>query len=112
MQAERIGLLILMLPLTSALFIPYLLYDYVIEAGHIKTRIFGITVVTIATVDIVSISKLSWAEVVLRPAALKLGNRPFAPGVLIRKKTGLFRNVIMTPPDTDGFIEQIRRTLV
>lgn len=111
MQAERIGLVTLILVLAGALFIPYLLYDYAIEADGIRTRIFGITVSTIAIADITSVSKISWFEVVLCPIVLKLGNRPFAPGVLIRKSRGIFRKVIITPQNPDGFIEGLRRTL-
>ena len=100
----------------AVLFVGFLLlplryiYDYEIEGDRIAVKLFSaIPVMRIRINDILEIRGCSFRELLMPSFALRLGNRVWGKGVVIRKKRGLFRTVIMTPDNPAGFIEEIRR---
>jgi hypothetical protein len=57
--------------------------------------------------NIADIRKSEWFAA-LNPAVLALYNRFFGQWVLIRRKTGFRTDVLITPDDTDRFIEEVK----
>lgn len=55
-----------------------------------------------------TVRKVGWCEVGIAPATLRLGNRIFVRHfVLIEKKGGFPRRVVVTPSNPDKFINEV-----
>ncbi len=53
------------------------------------------------------IQKVSWRELGAGGSILRLGNRFARQCVLIQRRGGRFRRIVVTPDDADGFIGQV-----
>ena len=77
---------------------------YVVDECHVRVKLFGATLRKIALTDIefADTSMPFWNEHWCNTLW------PCGRVVRLRRKTGLIRNFIITPPDRDSFIEQVR----
>lgn len=84
------------------------LYGYRIENGAIEFVLFQIVPIYHLPVDhIESIRKASWNELGIDFRTIRLGNLLARECVLIQKRRGWFRRLVITPGDADGFVEQV-----
>jgi hypothetical protein len=63
--------------------------------------------------DILEVRKVSFAELlpwknIQSVGWFRLGNRMWGDGVLIRRKTGLFRTFVVSPDRPDEFVHELR----
>jgi hypothetical protein len=100
----------------AVLFVGFLLlplryiYDYEIEGDRIAVKLFStISVMRIRINDILEIRECSFKELLMPSFALRLGNRRWGQSIMIRKRRGLCRTVIMAPDNAAEFIEEVRR---
>jgi hypothetical protein len=68
---------------------------------------FGLNFWTCPFEDIVDIKIVSFFGV-LFAFALNLMCRPFGPYVLLRRRRGRFKRVLLTPPNAQDFVERVR----
>ncbi|MBF6570177.1 MAG: hypothetical protein IVW54_15005 [Candidatus Binataceae bacterium] len=84
-------------------------YDYDIEDAKVRVLLFRLVpVMTIRISNIRDISECSPTELWKPTFALKFGNRVWARCVLIRKRRGLIRSVVITLGNPHEFAEQIK----
>lgn len=85
------------------------LYDCRLAGPRIEVVLFRLwPVYRLPISNVESVAKVSRREVSLdRGGALRLGNRPFGPCVLVIKRKGLFRRLVLTPADADAFIDAV-----
>jgi hypothetical protein len=84
------------------------LYDYRVHNHAIEVVLFHLLpVYRIPIANIESIQKASWSELGIGGSTLRLGNRVFGQGVLIRSRSGWFRRVVISPEDADRFISRV-----
>jgi hypothetical protein len=97
----------------TALLIQFVLrYIYTYDIYDERVRVLLFSVVPIFWVPISEIreAKYFYAHFFLRPFwALRFGNRLWGEGVILRKRRGLIRSIIITPEDARSFIEEIGR---
>jgi hypothetical protein len=60
--------------------------------------------------DITEIQPISFARSIIVPS-LHLMNRPFGQFVLIRRRSGLFKAVLITPDEPEEFVRTVRRKI-
>jgi hypothetical protein len=84
-------------------------YDYRIEDRTIRFRLFNlIPIYSLSVDDIQTIQKISWRQAGIGGTTLRLGNRLFSlTGVLIQKRKGIFRKMVITPENPDEFIRAV-----
>jgi hypothetical protein len=58
--------------------------------------------------DILDIQSISFGRMLIAPS-LHLMNRPFAQYVLVRKRRGIFRTVVITPDDAGKFVKLVQQ---
>jgi hypothetical protein len=100
--------------LVFIIFVPFLLiygpryiYDYAIKDGSIHFIIFRLfSVYSLSLKDINAILIVSWLETGIGGTTLRLGNRFQKKCILIKKSTGLFHSIIITPSEPELFIKQ------
>ncbi len=85
-------------------------FSYRVEKDVIKILLFQVIPFYKIPIDAIeSIHKASWMECGMGGLTLRLGNRVFGHCVLIQKRNGLVRRVVITPGDADGFIGQVQK---
>lgn len=88
------------------------IYNYKISKNSIKIVLFGkIPLFRIPFSNIMEIRKISFKEALSNDEyflALRFGNRMWGECVLIRKKKGLFKVILITPDKADEFISKVR----
>lgn len=83
-------------------------YSYRVENRAVEIVLFHtLPVYRVPIDDIDRIQKASWGELGIGGVILRLGNRPGGQCVLIQRRTGRFRSIVVTPDDADGFISQV-----
>jgi hypothetical protein len=84
------------------------IYSYDIKNGAIRIVLFSvIPVARIPISGVVQVACASPRSLWLNPwYALRLGNRLFGAAILIKRRRGLIRSIVITPDDPDRFIEQ------
>lgn len=84
-------------------------YGYRLKNGTIQVTLFHVLpLYWIRVDDIETIRKASsWRELGIADTTLRMGNRLFGDAVLIGKRKGLVRRVVITPPDANAFISQV-----
>ena len=84
-----------------------LIYSYDIRDGAIRVVLFSVfPVVRFPILNVVSVTRASRKGLWLNPwYALRLGNRIFGDAVLIRRRQGLIKLIVITPDDPDRFID-------
>jgi hypothetical protein len=82
--------------------------SYEIKAGEIRILVFSsMPIVRIPISNVAQVTHPSPRQLWLNPLyALRLGNRLFGGAVLIRKRRGLIKSIIITPDDPAQFIDQ------
>jgi hypothetical protein len=84
---------------------------YAITNDSIEFVMFGKFHVWSATFeDITEIQPISFAQSMFVPA-LHLMNRPFAQYVLIRRRSGLFKKVLITPDEPEEFVRAVHQRI-
>ena len=83
-------------------------YSYEVEGREIRILLFSvIPVIRIPISNVAEVILPSPRHYWLNPwYALRLGNRIFGGAVLIRRRRGLIKSIIITPNDPARFIEQ------
>jgi hypothetical protein len=83
-------------------------YGYRLANRKIEVVLFHVLpVYWVRIEDIETIRKASWSELGVFDTILRMGNRLFGECVLIQKRKGVFRRVVITPHNADGFISQV-----
>lgn len=111
-RTMRMNLLIALLGaaliLVSVIYGLRFVYSYRVENRAVEIMMFHtLPVYRVPVDDIDLIQKASWGELGIGGATLRLGNRLGGQCVLIRKRTGRFRRIVVTPDDADGFVSQV-----
>jgi hypothetical protein len=89
-------------------FVLRFIYSYDIKGGAIRILLFSaIPIIRIPISQVVEVTRPPTGEFWLNPFhALRFGNRLIGNAVLIRKKRGLIKSIIITPDNPDRFIDQ------
>jgi hypothetical protein len=91
------------------------LYNYYIEEDSIKVILSGrVTLGHIPFSSVQEIRKVSFKEALLPNGlagflALRIGNRVWGEILLIRRKKGIFKNILITPNSSDEFVQNFLR---
>lgn len=84
------------------------LVRYGLRDGQVRVSVANVPLCRIPLSSITEIRKVFWADFTLPAFARRLASRPWAStGVMITRKIGLFRHVIITPEFPDVFIDQV-----
>jgi hypothetical protein len=84
------------------------LYGYRVENRAVEIVLLHVLpVYRLPIDDIELIQKVSWSDLGIGGGTLRLGNRFAGQCVLIQKRNGWFRRIVITPDDADGFISQV-----
>ncbi len=85
-------------------------YNYDIKGDCVRVVLFRLVpLMTIRISDIREIKESPPIELWKPTPALKFGNRLWGACVLIHKKRGLIRRVVITPDNAYEFVEQVKR---
>jgi hypothetical protein len=86
------------------MFVLRFIYNYRFTGSAVEVVLFhAIPVYRIPVANIKWCRKASWRELGLGGLTLRLGNRLVSRCVLIEKRTGWLRHIVITPSDPDGF---------
>ena len=92
----------------AQLFLRYV-YGYDIKGGHIRFLLFrSVPLFGIRISEIREIRECSGGGLWKPSLALRFGNRLWGDCVVIQKKSGLFRSVIITPDNPEEFIKSVQ----
>jgi hypothetical protein len=84
---------------------------YTITDDSIEFKVFGnFRVWKISFDDISDIQLISFPRMLITPS-IRLTNRPFARYVLVSKRRGIFRAVLITPDNPEEFINIVQQKL-
>ena len=84
-------------------------YGYDIRGGRIRFLLFGsIPLFGIPISEVREVRECSGKDLWKPGFALRFGNRLWGDSVVIQKRSGLFRSVIITPDDTREFIKAVQ----
>ena len=90
------------------LFMRYV-YNYDVEGDRVRVVLLRfIPVMTIKIANIGEIEERSPVELWKLTPVLKFGNRLWGDCVLIQKKRGLVRSVVITPDNAHEFVERVK----
>lgn len=78
-----------------------------IKNDTVQYSLYGMRIWTCPLCDISEIKIVSVFDIFVIPT-LNLICRPFGPYVILRRRGGRFKTVLLTPPDAKGFVEQVR----
>lgn len=118
-RIEMIAAFVVLTPVTLFLmqYTHPLLYDYRMTDDAIVFVLFGgIPIKRIPFSNVANVRRASWWELVpcdnLETAcALWVVNRPFRPLVVVRRKKGAVKAIVISPRDADGFVREVRRRM-
>jgi len=110
---------VLTILLVSALFVVVLyasryIFVFRITGSGVDILLLGIIrLMRISFLDIAEVQKVSYKEMLLsRTSFFTLGFRSrLGKTVLIRKKSGIFRDIAVTPNNPDRFVEEVSRRI-
>jgi hypothetical protein len=89
-----------------------LLYGYRVSGRAIEITLFHVLPVYRLPIDNVeSIGKTTSGELGIDWSVLRLSNHLTTEGVLIKKRKGWFRRIVITPSDADEFIKKVSAQL-
>jgi hypothetical protein len=84
------------------------LYDYRIGPASIDVLLFRrFPIFRIMLVDIVSVRRMTLGDAFFAVTSLRLSNRLYVWPILIERKRGLFRKVVITPARPDEFMARV-----
>jgi hypothetical protein len=113
MMAWPFAALVLVVALTAACFqvLGRLAYGYKLRANRIDFVLFG--VIRFYSIPLSAISHariLTWDEAWSPDfTTLRFGNRLFGTFLELRKKSGVFRRILITPDDPEAFLRDLER---
>jgi hypothetical protein len=87
-------------------------YNYRVNDSGIKIVVLGtLPIIRMPFSDIIEIRKISLKEALLANefSTLRFGNRILGDIVLIRKSKGLFKTIIITPDNSEMFINDVNQ---
>jgi hypothetical protein len=85
-------------------------YNYDVKGDRVRVVLFRlIPIMTIKIGNIKKIEECSPAELWKLTPVLKFGNRLWGGCVLIQKKRGLVRALVITPDDAHEFVEHVKQ---
>jgi hypothetical protein len=87
------------------------IYSYAVTPTHFEVRLFGrLRIYRIALSDIgdVTFWRISPADIAASFTTLRLGNRVFGTAVVIKRRGGFPRCVIVTPDDPARMLSELR----
>ena len=85
-------------------------YNYDVRGDHVRVVLFRrIPLMVIRISNIREIKEAPPIELWKPTCALKFGNRLWGACVLICKKRGLIRRIVITPDNPHAFVEQVNR---
>lgn len=87
------------------------IYGYRLTETHLEVTLFRrIPVRRVAYAEIMYARRASWSEVLSADVLIaeRLGNSIFGPMIVIRRKQGMLKSLIITPADPDGFMKALR----
>jgi hypothetical protein len=85
------------------------IYDFRIRNGAIEVALFRVLpIYRIPIDDIELIQKVGWRDPVFGFFILRLGNRFTSEAVLLKRRRGWIRRIIISPADPDGFIREMK----
>ena|SRR5208282_3433658 len=90
------------------------IYNYRVCNSGIKIVIFGMfPVISINYLDILEIRRITFKEALRlnQLSTLRLGNRMWGNIVLIKKSTGFFRTIIITPDNSETFMNDVNQQI-
>jgi hypothetical protein len=92
-------------------FVLRFIYSYDIKNGAIRVLLFAaIPVIRIPISEVVQVTRASTTRLWLNPwYAVRLGNRIIGQAVLVQRKQGLVKSIVITPDDPDRFIDQCNK---
>lgn len=83
-------------------------YDYRVKYHFLEIVLFrALPIYRISVDNIDSIQKASWLRLGLGGLTFRLGNRVFGTCVLIHKRNGIFRRIVITPENADKFVSDV-----
>jgi len=92
------------------------LYDCRVREQSIEIVLFRkLPIYRLRLANVVSVVKVSRKELAIKSAqggTLGLGNRPFGEFVLVTKRKGPFRRIVLTPADAEAFVSEAMSRLV
>jgi hypothetical protein len=84
------------------------IYDYRVKNHSIEIVLLrAVPIYRIPVDKIESIQETPWSSLGVGGTTLRFGNRIFGPCVLVRRRNGLFRRIVITPADADKFVEEV-----
>jgi hypothetical protein len=89
-------------------FFPRYLNQYRLSDTEIEFIVFGKVLWKVPYNEVLSIEPISIGKALLTPS-LHFASRPFSQHVLLRRKKGIFRSVLMTPEKPDEFLSMVRQ---
>jgi hypothetical protein len=87
-------------------------YDYDLDERGIRVfvlRRFPVWRIPFDTIE--GIRLLAWHETWLWAVALRLGNRIRRETVLVERRSGLIRRIVLSPRDPTGFVSEVSKHL-
>ncbi len=94
--------------LLAAVYSLCFIYGYRVANGAVEIVLFhALSVYRVPVADIERIEKVSWRKPGIGGTTLRLGNRLARECVLIGKRRGLIRRIVITPDGADEFISQV-----
>ena len=106
------GLILFGLSIVAVISAMPLWYDYDIDERGIRVfvlRRFAVWRIPFDT--IINVRLFSWRETWLWAAALRLGNRIRRENVLVERRSGLIRRIVLSPRDPAGFVGEVSKRL-
>lgn len=110
--ALRVNPLIFLVGAALVLFLTFymlrFIYDYRIKNNAVEILLFRLMpIYRLPVENIESIQSVGWGRLGIGGGVIRLGNRFCRHGVLIEKRRGWFRYIVITPADVEGFLGQI-----
>jgi hypothetical protein len=91
------------------------LYDCRVQGQSIEIVLFRkVPIYRLRLTHVASVAKVTRRELAIKAAqgaTLGLGNRPFGEFVLVTKRKGPFRRIVLTPPDAEAFVNEAKSQL-
>jgi hypothetical protein len=81
------------------------LYRYAFDDNGFSVRFLGLLVTRIRYSDIVVAREAKWSDLAALPA--RYVHRPMDRYIYVELRSGVFRRVVITPPDLSGFAQHL-----
>jgi hypothetical protein len=107
-----LALILFALAIVAAIAAMPLWHDYDVDERGIRIFVLrGFTVWRIPFDSIEGIRLFDWRETLRWAVALRLGNRIRRENVLVERRSGLIRRIVLSPRDPTGFVNEVSKHL-